>query len=241
MRTFYSQNRIRQSIAELAWTKYVALLSIKDNEVRKEIVERAIDENLSVADVKKIVLQVNAELKQKSTNKTSPQKKIPKLKFTRGVLNQYKLLPSSDIKTNTVDCGFNTYREIPIRSSNNPTKKPSHTYLASVNRVVDGDTLLVTIDLGFKTKTRQRLRLKGIDAPPLKTKEGEKSRRFVQKILRECEFVVIRTYQIDMYARYIADIFYLPGETNAKRIASEGSLLNQEILDSRLAKVFVKP
>lgn len=40
-----------------------------------------------------------------------------------------------------------------------------YTYKATVLRVVDGDTVDVSIDLGFSTKTDRRLRLAGIDTP----------------------------------------------------------------------------
>jgi len=40
-----------------------------------------------------------------------------------------------------------------------------HEYHAEVLRVVDGDTLDLRIDLGFKIETRIRVRLYGIDTP----------------------------------------------------------------------------
>lgn len=39
------------------------------------------------------------------------------------------------------------------------------TYSAVVYNVVDGDTVDVEIDLGFKISTKQRIRLHGIDTP----------------------------------------------------------------------------
>lgn len=44
-----------------------------------------------------------------------------------------------------------------------------HTYVALVERVVDGDTLLVRIDLGFDVWKSHRIRLRGIDTQPLAT------------------------------------------------------------------------
>ena len=38
-------------------------------------------------------------------------------------------------------------------------------YSATVYNVVDGDTIDVVVDLGFKITTKQRLRLNGIDTP----------------------------------------------------------------------------
>jgi len=41
----------------------------------------------------------------------------------------------------------------------------TYVYKAIVERVIDGDTLLLRIDLGFEVQKVQRLRLEGIDAP----------------------------------------------------------------------------
>ena len=40
-------------------------------------------------------------------------------------------------------------------------------YKAIVERVVDGDTIDVIIDLGFKTWKKVRVRMEGINTPPL--------------------------------------------------------------------------
>ena len=42
---------------------------------------------------------------------------------------------------------------------------PNFQYRALVTRVVDGDTLDVSIDLGFRTWVKERVRLYGIDTP----------------------------------------------------------------------------
>ena len=40
-----------------------------------------------------------------------------------------------------------------------------YTYLATVDRWVDGDTVDMVIDLGFRMSTHQRFRLLGVDTP----------------------------------------------------------------------------
>jgi len=57
-------------------------------------------------------------------------------------------------------------------------KRPTqatYVYKADVLRVVDGDTLLSLIDLGFTVKKEQRLRLAKIDTPPVETKKGREA------------------------------------------------------------------
>ena len=45
-----------------------------------------------------------------------------------------------------------------------------------VVKVVDGDTLDVTLDLGFSLTTKQRIRLNGIDTPESVTKDESEKR-----------------------------------------------------------------
>lgn len=62
-------------------------------------------------------------------------------------------------------------------------------YIIKVNRVVDGDTVDVTIDLGFNIHINERVRLFGIDAPESRTRDlvekelGLKAKQRLQEIL----------------------------------------------------------
>ena len=47
-----------------------------------------------------------------------------------------------------------------------------YVYNAKVNRIVDGDTIDVTLDLGFGVKYDQRVRLAGIDTPEKRTRNA---------------------------------------------------------------------
>ena len=48
--------------------------------------------------------------------------------------------------------------------------------VSSLERVVDGDTIDVTLDLGFDVCTRQRVRLLGIDTPESRTSDAEEKK-----------------------------------------------------------------
>jgi endonuclease YncB( thermonuclease family) len=92
------------------------------------------------------------------------------------------------------------------------TSKDLYTYQAYVEKVVDGDTLKVHIDLGFATWTRQTLRLHGIDCPEMKTKDGDAAKAFVQSYLKEASQIILRSSRSDKYDRYLADIFIPHGD-----------------------------
>jgi|TARA_R100000084_G_C4601654_1_gene123540 micrococcal nuclease len=50
-------------------------------------------------------------------------------------------------------------------------------YFAELRRVVDGDTVDVTIDCGFKMHIKERVRLKGINTPECRTRDLEEKAR----------------------------------------------------------------
>jgi len=118
-------------------------------------------------------------------------------------------------------------------------RKPErlHLYSAMLEKVVDGDTLVLFIDLGFNTWRSERIRLRGIDTPERKTPEGQAAKKFVEEKLRGNRHLVVQTFKVDIYGRYVADIFYLLGEGNREQIAREGHFLNQEILDAGHAEI----
>jgi len=137
------------------------------------------------------------------------------------------------------------------------------TYQAQVERVVDGDTLLVHVNLGFRTWIKQKVRLRGIDCAEAKTVAGKKAASFVRKIVKSAPFVIVKTYKDDKYGRMLADMFYgaedrhhktsreTPSAARGKRgitikkdfldpsvVAERGMFLNQQLLDKGLAEVW---
>jgi endonuclease YncB( thermonuclease family) len=114
------------------------------------------------------------------------------------------------------------------------------TYQARAGRIIDGDTLYAAIDLHFGIVIEQKLRLRGIDCPEIDTPEGQRARQFVRARLKGLDWIIVKTHKdtSDKYDRYLADIFYLPGERDPQKIAGEGRFLNQELLDHRLAAVY---
>ena len=115
-----------------------------------------------------------------------------------------------------------------------------YTYRAVVEEVIDGDTLRTRVDCGFRAWTRQKLRLRGIDAPELSTLAGQRTRDFVAQALSEVPFVVLTTTKPDKYDRYLSDVFYRPGETDPQDVLEKGIFLNQQLLDQGLAVRFTE-
>ena len=97
---------------------------------------------------------------------------------------------------------------------------------------------LLYVDCGLDALTRRYLRFRGINCPELSTKEGHTVKHFIESRLKPNSFVVIKTHKDDKYGRYLVDVFYLPGEEDIYKVAAEGTYLNQELLDNRLAVVW---
>jgi len=110
-------------------------------------------------------------------------------------------------------------------------------YPAELLRVIDGDTILVRIDLGFKTFREETIRLRGIDTPELRTSEGVAARRFVVETLEDIKGLVVRTYKTDVYGRYVGDVFYDPVLEDKDQVFASGRFLNQVLLDAEMARV----
>lgn len=111
----------------------------------------------------------------------------------------------------------------------------SYVYKAEVERVVDGDTVILRIDLGFQVWKKQRIRFAEIDTPPLDEARGKEAYRFVREKLAQAETVAVKTNKIDIYGRYVGHIFYTNKKANLATVFEKGHYLNQQLLDKRLA------
>lgn len=198
------------------------------------------------------------------SSKTSFRSSI-KLALRRGVLNLFTIHQTrylgGELGEKCLDLGFMIYYTEHIAKlknfkpkdvielqgppsqltavASNRRKDQRYTYAATCDRVVDGDTLKVSIKLGFDIIHQVRLRLRGIDAPEIDTPAGEKAKGFLQRTCDAVDILVIKTYGTDMYDRYLTDVFYLPGETDPAQIAAKGHFLNQELLDSGLVTPYL--
>ncbi|MDP2938671.1 MAG: DUF1016 N-terminal domain-containing protein [Candidatus Omnitrophota bacterium] len=252
---FYLAYPIVGGRPQLSWTHYRKLITVKDKDERKKLEAQIIQKGWN-ADTLQEYLNTKRALKAQKDDK----KPIPQLKFTRGKLFTYGIVESEDLNSILLlDLGFRIRKNLKelenlklakgdcLQASNNNSfikvsakKEEIFTYKAEIEKIIDGDTLTVLIDLGWGLFIQQKLRLRGIDCPEIDTPEGMKAKKFVEARLKNCDFIVIKTYKdsFDKYDRYLADIFYLPNEIDLGRVASQGRYLNQELLDERLAYVW---
>ena len=96
-------------------------------------------------------------------------------------------------------------------------------YRAEVIRVVDGDTVDVEVDLGFRIGQQMRLRLVGINAPELHTLDGPPARDHLAGLVGILPVrLTIRTVKdrTEKYGRYLASLIRDDGiDVNASMMA----------------------
>ena len=87
-------------------------------------------------------------------------------------------------------------------------------YKALVDRVVDGDTIDVTIDLGFKTWKKVRVRMEGINTPESRTRDLEEKKlglaakdRLVEILKYNHNECTLKVSGVGKFGRAIASVY----------------------------------
>ncbi len=243
----------------LTWTHYRYLIGVSDQGQRLKLEQQMIKKGVSIREAKKMIPRRNAELA------SQPQVTGGRLQCARGVPYLYAIRQGADLNgvpyPARLDLGFhlavdsaaadyirfvNSRLVVSMKENGGYRLETYHglteelyTYAACVDRVIDGDTLIARIDLGYGLLTTQRLRLRGIDAPEVATVAGVKAREYLTGRLKGLDRIVVKTHKDpEKYGRYLTDLFILPGIQDVARIAREGVYINQELLDRGLASIY---
>jgi len=120
----------------------------------------------------------------------------------------------------------------------------AHTRQARAIRIVDGDTLDLEIDLGFRVSLNERVRLLGVDTPELRSSDPEE--RLRAKEAKELVAIwcmhsadgkkasdwplVVRSRKTGKYGRWLARIWRI----------SDGQELGRYLLDEGLGELYLR-
>tara|TARA_Y100001972_G_scaffold45083_1_gene55666 strand:+ start:394 stop:798 length:405 start_codon:yes stop_codon:yes gene_type:complete len=86
-------------------------------------------------------------------------------------------------------------------------------FVKSVDRVVDGDTIDISIDLGFDLTKKERVRLAGIDTPEKRTKNpkekemGYQATEFLEMHLMEATKLTVKTEKEGKFGRMLGWLY----------------------------------
>ena len=108
-------------------------------------------------------------------------------------------------------------------------------YKAKLDRVVDGDTIDVNIDLGFDVSVKKRVRFVGMNAPESRTRDlKEKARGLAAKdrvkaILAENPSFTLESTEIGKYGRVLGKIHIniLNGSESLTQICLNDQLIKE--------------
>jgi endonuclease YncB( thermonuclease family) len=96
-----------------------------------------------------------------------------------------------------------------------------HKYPAELVRVVDGDTLVFSLDLNFGLKKIAEIRLLGVDTAEtygvshdsMEYQTGMKHKKFVEEWLNEADSLKVRTDEQGKYGRWLGEVFNGEGQS----------------------------
>jgi micrococcal nuclease len=113
-------------------------------------------------------------------------------------------------------------------------------YEATMLRVVDGDTVWLNVDLGFRVRIEEVFRLAYINAPEKVnfTLEGVQDRAatHILRCIPQGAVCIADITKTDKYGRWLAVLRYLPGVRDRAEILARGINLNDELVRLGLAK-----
>jgi micrococcal nuclease len=104
---------------------------------------------------------------------------------------------------------------------------PDYLYNATVGRWIDGDTVVLVVELGFFVMIRVHCRLTGINTPEVKKPGGAEATVYSERFAPAGSQVVIHSTKADKYGRFLVDIYHVDGDN-----------LNHNLLATGLAEVY---
>ena len=100
-----------------------------------------------------------------------------------------------------------------------------YNYRATLDRVIDGDTIDVSVDLGFDTWKKVRVRMMGMNAPESRTRDKEEKKRglaatkYLKDILESYDFkFVLKSHGVGKYGRCLGEILFEDSDISANQM-----------------------
>ena len=229
------------SMRNFTWAHYLVLIPIEDSKLRRTVAAEANRDEWTVAWLRERVAKIApTEAIDVVATPAEPQEllksdcgtpglhpiveRLGRLAVDLGFKHYWRLTPEQAKRLTKGDI-VRIAGDDSLRQVEDATKADLFTYTAELVRVVDGDTLVVELEVSPGEFLEQKLRLRGIDCPEMSTPEGRAAKRFVEALLAKTTAITIRTSKPDKYDRYLADVFL-----TAK--AGEEVYLNNALLEN---------
>ena len=240
---------IPRNSAQLVWSHFVLLSQVSEPKQREALTTEAERRGWKVTELQQRVRALNAalDIEVETRAVTDPvgdgagKVAVARLTSKRGTPGLHLIVDRGDGPA--VDLGFKLYRllapdqrrrfakgdivrlgEERITRAEDATRSDLFTYPARVRRVVDGDTLVIGLEIAPAIWLEEKLRLRGLDCPEMSTAAGKAAKRFVEGLIATTVDITIVTSKVDKYDRYLADVYL-------RRKSGEEIFLNQALLE----------
>ena len=111
-----------------------------------------------------------------------------------------------------------------------------YTYVITLDRVIDGDTIDAMIDLGFDVHVKKRIRFMGINTPESRTRDLEEKKRGlaakarVEELLNKCSCITLKSHGSGKFGRCLGELFI--------ELENEAVNLNQLLISEGHAEAY---
>ncbi len=230
---------------DLPWGFYQYLLSINDSRERETLAERAVKEKWNWKTLREEIKKAGRDNKEFVFTDMPGETGIYRVMKAKhgiyrgqlvldlGFFNYYSpsKLQFEEYSLVKAQCKRSENKSACTFKAVSGRERDLFTYEAEAIEVFDGDTFKALIHLGFGIMTRQTIRLWGLDAPEINTKEGRKTKEALESLLI-AKRLKLRAMDTDKYGRFLADVWSLDAEKD-KPLSINQALLNQNLAAPR--------
>ncbi len=240
--------------AKLGWTRCLLLCRVENEPERNALAHQALKHDWPSRELKQRVRAFNSAHGRRAADDNgnsngadgapalvaAPDLLTPR----RGTPGLHPIVDRGDGPV--VDLGFKMYRALGpgsklttsdivrltddgVRRVDGATRAELFTYTAKIRRVVDGDTLLVALEVAPGITLEKLLRLRGVDCAETSTAAGRAAKRFVEEFVSVGDDVIVSTTKPDKYGRSLADVFVGRSGLKAERGASSAGASDAEV------------
>ncbi|MGX6605641.1 thermonuclease family protein [Micromonosporaceae bacterium Da 78-11] len=93
-------------------------------------------------------------------------------------------------------------------------------YPAIVDRVCDGDSFVVSVDVGIESRLKATVRVAHVDAPEHGTAQGQAATVWAEQQLTPGAEVVLDVHRLDKYGRLLAEVTTFAGDYSTAILAA---------------------
>lgn len=213
---------------QLVWSHYRLLCQVGDEPQRKALTAQTLANVWSSPQLEQRIRALNAASASSTSDPSAEadeMKRAEKLLVPkRSMPGLYRVIARDDGLA--VDIGFKLY--LPLTAAqgrglkngsivrleqgrviavDDATPSDLFTYRATLRRVVDGDTMVIGLDLPHYVMD-EKLRLRGLDCPELDAEAGKAAKRYVDGLMSQTAEMTVVTSKVDKYDRYLADVHF---------------------------------